>query len=139
MCIMHSLLKNLFWKIFLILQISPKEVSSPQPFFNPTSALATAAAQQLAVATSTNPLSHQFFQPHDMSESSKNSLQSSPVTSASLSGIFFLCYLNILILLLVIEISVRSDFILENWYSFKPELYLYRILFDHNIVKIWKC
>ncbi|XP_055935365.1 bromodomain-containing protein 8-like isoform X3 [Argiope bruennichi] len=67
-------------------EISPKEVSSPQPFFNPTSALATAAAQQLAVATSTNPLSHQFFQPHEMSESSKNSLQSSPVTSASLSA-----------------------------------------------------
>ncbi|CAL1271171.1 unnamed protein product [Larinioides sclopetarius] len=67
-------------------EISPKEVSSPQPFFNPTSALATAAAQQLAVATSTNPLSHQFFQPHEMSENSKSSLQSSPVTSASLSA-----------------------------------------------------
>ncbi|GBM71014.1 Bromodomain-containing protein 8 [Araneus ventricosus] len=67
-------------------EISPKEVSSPQPFFNPTSALATAAAQQLAVATSTNPLSHQFFQQHEMSESSKNSLQSSPITSASLSA-----------------------------------------------------
>ncbi|XP_023210599.1 bromodomain-containing protein 8-like [Centruroides sculpturatus] len=32
-------------------QTSPRPISTPQPFFNPTSALATAAARQLAVAT----------------------------------------------------------------------------------------
>ncbi|GFY63341.1 bromodomain-containing protein 8 [Trichonephila inaurata madagascariensis] len=64
-------------------EISSKEVSSPQPFFNPTSALATAAAQQLAVATSTLP---QFFQTHELSEGCKSSVQSSPVTSACLSA-----------------------------------------------------
>ncbi|GFS98495.1 bromodomain-containing protein 8 [Nephila pilipes] len=64
-------------------EISSKEVSSPQPFFNPTSALATAAAQQLAVATSTLP---QFFQQHELSEGCKSGIQSSPVTSACLSA-----------------------------------------------------
>ncbi|XP_035218972.1 bromodomain-containing protein 8-like isoform X1 [Stegodyphus dumicola] len=64
---------------------TPKAVSSPQPFFNPTSALATAAAQQLAVATATLPQTHQFFL-NDSPENRKHSIQNSPATSACLSA-----------------------------------------------------
>ncbi|XP_054718611.1 bromodomain-containing protein 8-like [Uloborus diversus] len=58
-----------------------KVVSSPQSFFNPSSALATAAAQQLAVATSTLPQGHQFFQ-NDLGDK----LLSPPVSSACTSA-----------------------------------------------------
>ncbi|GIY90133.1 bromodomain-containing protein 8 [Caerostris darwini] len=85
--LLNSLLKNspsstTSFQISVGREVSPKDVPSPQSFFNPSSALATAAAQQLAVATSTNP---PFFQQHDIADTSKP-LQSSPVSSASLSA-----------------------------------------------------
>ncbi|GIY49219.1 bromodomain-containing protein 8 [Caerostris extrusa] len=85
--LLNSLLKNspsstTSFQISVGREVSPKDVPSPQSFFNPSSALATAAAQQLAVATSTNP---PFFQQYDIVDTSKP-LQSSPVSSASLSA-----------------------------------------------------
>lgn len=67
---------------------SPRSISTPQPFFNPTSALATAAARQLAVATASLAPSSSSLFPSDNQDSSTSSSASSvpPVHSVTLSA-----------------------------------------------------
>lgn len=67
---------------------SPRSISTPQPFFNPTSALATAAARQLAVATASLAPSGSSLFPSDKQDSNPSSSASSlpPIHSVTLSA-----------------------------------------------------